>query len=161
MIRISQKRVDKRSIACLIAALVIAPGLAPANDLADTPELAAMKSYWQDRYRDLKLESERLRVEIAEQTELYADANRRNYRRGKKRHIHRTAAQKASDRLAEVEAELASIEDDARRAGALPGWFYEVDFELQEEDALPGIASGPDDEDDAGRNPLYLDDEDD
>ena len=153
----------------LVAGVVVllaltAPTLAAADDTTADPELRTMKTYWQNRYRTLLRDAERLREAVERETELYADANRRNYRRGNKRHVHREAALEAEQELAKVEAALATIEDDARRAGALPGWLYEVEFEMEEAESRPGIAAGPeqerDEEADAGRNPLYLDDED-
>ncbi len=120
------------------------------------PELRAEKNLWQSRYRKLLADADALRAKIALETELYADANRRNYRRGKKRHVHRKALEKARAELERVEAELATIEDDGRRAGALPGWFYEVEAEFEDAARRPAIGAGPDEDRDAGRNPLYL-----
>ena len=137
-------------------ALALALAAPPAIVSASTPdqnELSDSKAYWQERYRGLLTEAAELRVTIERETELYADANRRNYRRGKKRHVHRVAAEEAKAELARIEAELATIEDEGRRAGALPGWFYEVELELEEGVRRPPVAEGPGDD---GRNPLYL-----
>jgi len=126
-----------------------------------------MKTHWQNRYRNLLLDAARLRAAVERETELYADANRRNYRRGSKRHTHHEAAKVAEQELVKVEAALATIEDDARRAGALPGWFYEVEFEMENGELRPEIAAGPEQESqqkreqeqDDGRNPLYADED--
>ncbi len=151
----------RKILACALALLALAASpVAAGDDPSSEPELRATKAYWQNRYRNLLRDAARLRSEVERETELYADANRRNYRRGKKRHIHREAAKEAEQELAKVEAELATIEDDARRAGALPGWLYEVEFEMQDAELRPGIATGPEQEQDEGRNPLYDDDED-
>ncbi len=133
----------------LVVALCAAPTAAVAEDLA---ELGSGKTYWQNRYRNLLAEASELRATIEVERELYADANRRNYRRGRKRIVHREKAQKARVELATVEAALATIEDDGRRAGALPGWFYEVEFEIEGAKRRPAVSVGPGED---GRNPLY------
>lgn len=145
-------------VLALALSAVNASPVSAQGDVAGDPELRASKTYWQNRYRNLLLDSARLRSEIDRERELYADANRRNYRRGNKRHVHREAFLEAQQELARVEAELATIKDEARRAGALPGWLYEVEFEMEDAEGRPGIASGPESEDD-GRNPLYSDDD--
>lgn len=136
--------------------LAAAPSALAWEPAGSDPERRAEKVYWQNRYRSLLEDAARLRAEVERERELYADANRRNYRRGRKRHVHREAMQAAAERLAEVEAQLATIEDEARRAGALPGWLYEVEAELEDADGRAGVATGPGDE---GRNPLYLEQE--
>lgn len=142
------------------AAFALLVALAPLGAMSeDDAERQAMKQYWQGRYRQLLESADRLRAEVERETELYADANRRNYRRGKKRHIHRVAAEEAREALARVEQELATIEDDARRAGALPGWLYEVEMERAD------LAKRPDDEQrsedpTAGRNPRFVEPDD-
>ena len=125
-----------RSIACLILGLsFVMPLASGANDADDE----GAKAYWQTRYRGLHADVIRLRGDIARERELYADANRRNYRRGSKRHVHREAMMKAMEELGRVEAELATIEEDGRREGALPGWFYEIDIELEDAGDQPNV----------------------
>ena len=136
--------------------LAIAMVAVPA--VAGEPEVSAESAHWQDRYRDLVAETQRLRDTVERERELYADANRRNYRRGSKRHVHHQAGAKAADALAKVEAQLATIEDDARRAGAPRGWLNEIEMELEDEARRPAVAGGPGDD---GRNPLYLESADD
>lgn len=116
-------------------------------------ELRRERVRWQNKYRFLLTETARLRSEIQHESELYADANRRNYRRGSKRHFHRDAIDAAKRKLAELETELANFEDAARRGGALRGWLTQVEIELEDEARIPTVTAGPGDE---GRNPLYL-----
>lgn len=138
------------------------PASAQSNQDA---QLQVEKEKWQEKYRSLLRDAAQLRIEIEEQSELYADANRRNYRRGDKRHIHAEARDEAKKKLAIVEGELATIQDDGRRAGALPGWFYEVEAEFEAEQLASPAASDLDDDsaEDGreGRNPLYLEDDED
>jgi len=133
--------------------LILMASTAPMVVQADDAEKRAAKTKWQNKYRGLIVQAAELRGTIDSERELYADANRRNYRRGPKRHVHHKAMKEAVTELAKVEAELATIQDDGRRAGALPGWFYEVDMEFEDAERRPAIAAGPGDE---GRNPLYL-----
>jgi hypothetical protein len=139
-------------------ALAVATATATGPAMAREPETSAKPSYWQDRYRDLVTKAERLRAEVERERELYADANRRNYRRGSKRHVHREAGAKAAEELARVEAQLATIEDDARRAGTPRGWLHQIEMQLEDEARQPAVAAGPGDE---GRNPLHLESEED
>jgi len=137
-------------------AIVSAPALAWGEYGAEA-ELRAEKASLQGEYRDLVTRANRLRDVIERERELYADANRRNYRRGKSRHVHLEAVDVATKELGKVEAQLATFADDARRAGAPPGWLNEVEMELEDEARLPEIAAGPGDE---GRNPIYLEETD-
>jgi hypothetical protein len=120
---------------------------------AAEPEVDADPASWQTRYRELVAEARSLRETVERERELYADANRRNYRRGQKRHVHREAGARAGAALAEVEAQLATIEDDARRAGVPRGWLNQVEMEREDEDGPPTVSAGPGED---GRNPLYL-----
>ena len=120
------------------------------------------KAYWQERYRTLLRQREIETLVIERERELYADANRRNYRRGRKRHVHRDAMHEAMVRRGLVEERLDAFREEARRAGVLPGWLYEVEETWRDvpiaapvavyetEDELP--------EELEGRNPLYFED---
>lgn len=141
-----------RSIACLILGMFFVMPLSAAATDADDE---GAKAYWQTRYRGLHADVVRLRGDIARERELYADANRRNYRRGSKRHAHREAMMKAMAELGRVEADLATIEEDGRRDGALPGWFYEIDIELEDAGDGPNVPAAPGED---GGNPFYDDD---
>jgi hypothetical protein len=147
-----QARINRRTGRGLLVGLVLLSFLIPVvADATDPGELRAQKLYWQTRYRDLRTRADELRATIDLARGLYASANRRNYRRGGQRHIQAEVMKAAASELEEVDAALASIEDDGRRAGALPGWFYEVERAAGEQG--PEISAGPGDE---GRNPLYL-----
>ena len=161
------------AVLCLLGLLLCAPLSVLAED---GPRIglskADHKEFWQSRYRELRQEAALLKRDAAIEWELYADANRRNYRRGKVRHIHRDKALELEVRLAEVEEELNALPEAARRSGALPGWIREVEAEaivlpppgpnaLEEYRALPSAPANVDEEDDgAGRNPRFLEDED-
>lgn len=116
------------------------------------------KAYWQERYTKL-LQQRFIEDRVIErERELYADANRRNYRRGKKRHQHRDAMLEAIARKGEVEDRLAVFKEEARRAGALPGWLYEVEDSWRESLVSPPAATGDGadaNSEDEGRNPRF------
>lgn len=131
--------------------IAIAMMAAPA--FAGEASMRADREYWESRYRELVADVARLRGVVERERELYADANRRNYRRGNKRHVHREAATKAAEELAKVEAQLATIEDDARRAGAPRGWLNQIEIELEDAARHPAVSAGPGDD---GRNPAHL-----
>lgn len=156
-LQVGRGQVIRAAAALLFASLLLGmPAAADPPVTRGSSEESGPKAYWQDRYRTLLQQADQLRAIIETERELYADANRRNYRRGTKRHQHRIKAQEAEEKLKAVEAELATIQDDGRRAGALPGWFYEVEIEGSAPASASPPESGPGD---AGRNPLYTDDE--
>jgi len=158
----TRTRLERSSAARMISALCLGIVLLAVPASANNPaartgaEQSGPKAYWQERYRNLINRAAELRDIIETERELYADANRRNYRRGDKRHRHRIKLIEAEDQLEVIEAELETIKDDGRRAGALPGWFYEVESELEVLGGKPPVERGPGDR---GRNPLYVEDE--
>ena len=140
-------------VLALTAIVVPTANAAPSSETDAEIELREARERWQQQYRSLLTETARLRSEIQEGTELYAAANRRNYRRGSKRHFHREELEAAKRKLAELETELANFEDKARRGGALRGWLTQVETEFEDQTRSPAVTTGPGDE---GRNPLHL-----
>jgi len=121
-------------------------------------ELAAKRTLWQEKYRTLRHDKVRLQTDIATLTNAYALAQRRNYPRGGARDEIRIQAAEATKLLAETEEGLASIHDEARRAGVPAGWLYEVEEEPIELGQPASMGDGEEAEDRAGRNPLYFED---
>jgi hypothetical protein len=182
--RISARpRSRRRAVAtCLLAlaftlgaAILVGPPGAAADQASDEAEL---RSYWQGRFRKLRMEEARLVQTVALATKEYADSNRRTYRRSGVRHFHRTNAEDAKAELELVRAQIATIYDDAREAGVPAFWLDEVAEEKIDMNRVQGLgvyaddgpfggkgAYAPDDEgdddeapsaDDDGRNPLYV-----
>jgi hypothetical protein len=147
-----QRSRESRGIVRFAFCIGLAVAVVAGPALAWEPDVSEDWAHWQGRYRDLVGEAERLRGTIERERELYADANRRTYRRGTKRHVHRAAGAKAAEALAKVEAQLATIEDEARRAGVSRGWLNQIEMELDDGARHPAVGAGPGDE---GRNPLY------
>ncbi|MEZ4282764.1 MAG: hypothetical protein R3F21_24465 [Myxococcota bacterium] len=160
------------------AAIVVGPRVAAADQASDEAEL---RSYWQGRFRKLRMEEARLAQTAQLATKEYADSNRRTYRRSGVRHFHRTNAENAKAELELVRAQIASIYDEAREAGVPVFWLDEVAEEKIDMDRVEGLgvyaddgpfggkgAYGPDEDDDAdaapddpdaGRNPRFTRDD--
>lgn len=96
---------------------------------AETEDLTALKTYWQDHYRDLRQQEARLIETVQLASKEYADANRRNYRRSGVRHFHRTNANEAKAELAKVRTQIESVYEEVVAAGGSVNWIYEVDDE--------------------------------
>ena len=124
----------------------------------DESELAQQKTEWQDRYRTLLRNQALLRSNIAISQENYARAQRRNYPRGGARQQFLIDADNAEKELVVVKEEIAQISVDARHAGIPPNWLYEVEDEPLTAAPPASVSDEKNDEEDrAGRNPLYFD----
>jgi hypothetical protein len=127
--------------------------------------LVMLSDIWQARYRGLLHDRVRLNSNIEKSIKNYAQAQRRNYPRGGAREQFRIDAEDARNELAATEEAIEQILVDARRAGVRPGWLYEVEDEPIEASRSAAPAStevnSKDDEDRAGRNPIYFQDDDD
>ncbi|MEE8163955.1 MAG: hypothetical protein V3T64_00150 [Myxococcota bacterium] len=147
--------------ACVTLAFAVSLPIALPRPAEGKPVDAtqAMKDKWQADYRRLLQDADRLRRNARNARENYVHAQRRNYPRGGARQQMLIEAEEAERGLVEVEARIEQLRLDARRAGALPGWFYEVDDEPRgmAQPASPAETTGPSPDDRAGRNPLYLD----
>lgn len=139
------------------ASVLTSPSVGQAQNVS-SDDTDMRKAYWQGRYRELRQEIARARREVETQKTAYAEANRRNYRRGSVRHVYYEAWKKAEGELARAEEEFATIEDDARRDGALSSWFYEIEDEpIVLQPAVPpaGGDAAEESDEDAGRNPIF------
>jgi hypothetical protein len=152
----------------MIRALISTLGLAIAVCAVSFPLLAsdhaqadtfAQKSEWQERYRSLLRNAARLEDNVAKSRENYARAQRRNYPRGGARQQFIIDADEAEKELVTVKAEIEQIFVDARHNAVPTNWLYEVDDEPIMPAAPASVSDGESDEDDrAGRNPLYFKD---
>jgi DNA repair exonuclease SbcCD ATPase subunit len=117
MLGLGRGAVPATSAVVSLWAATEAAGASPAN---------AGKEYWQKRYQELK--------ELVASLEQEIENKRRIYSR--KRHDRRLRGEARSDlleQIAELEKQLAKAQGDleafpeeARRAGALPGWFRDL-----------------------------------
>jgi hypothetical protein len=146
-------------VAAVFLVTVIACFAAGTASAESEEELAAKRTHWQEKYRTLRYDKVRLETDIETLTNAYALAQRRNFPRGGARDKLVVQAAEAKKQLAETEEALASIHDEARRAGIPPGWLYEVETEPVESSQPASPGAGEDAEDRAGRNPLYFDDQ--
>jgi hypothetical protein len=129
-----------------------------AAQILDEEALMAKRQEWQQRYRQLLRDRQLYTENIATAQKNYAQAQRRNYPRGGARQQFLVDAQKAENGLAETEKAIAELFVEARQNDVPPGWLAEVEDEpiTYEKPAAPGSS---DEEDRAGRNPLYFDDD--
>ncbi len=148
------------ALACFVAALGVSLSLAATSASAQTAEeIQAQRDRWQGQYRDLLRDRLRLTANIAKSRKNYSQAQRRNYPRGGARQQFLVDVENAEKALAATEEAILEIFVAARGEGVPPGWLYEVEDETIEwvQPAAPGSDSD-DEEDRAGRNPIYFDD---
>jgi hypothetical protein len=146
------------------------PTLMPSATQAQTgaqPTEEEQKAKWQDHYRSLLQNEARLRHNGQMARENYARAQRRNYPRGGARQQFLIDADKADAELVQVKEEIAQLQTSARHESIPQSWFFEVEEEpitfgspAASASNAPS-ASSDDGDDDGGRNPLYLKDQDD
>jgi len=119
-----RSRVSERLLA---AAALFAFALLCAAPTAFAQDEEPDRDYWVSRYEKLVSEVEGLRAKVDTLQLNYTRARTRNYPRGEALKELEADRDKAVKDLAEKEAELEDFPDEARRAGALPGWFRDLD----------------------------------
>lgn len=129
---------------------------------AGSEEEQSLKEEWQRNYRGLLQERARLQRNAAAARADYKRAQRRNYPRGGAREQILRNAKEAEKGIVQVETVIEAFKVDARGAGVLPGWLYEIEEEEAEglAPAAPAEEAARDDRDREGRNPIYFEDED-
>ncbi len=123
----TRTRIDPVTLAVRVLAAVLLISVwgvvvtreAPAQDEAD-------RDYWVHRYETLQTEVMDLRTRVDMLTEQYTRAKRRNYPRGERLDQLRMDLDESRAELAKKEAEWKAFPNEARRAGAMPGWFRDV-----------------------------------
>jgi len=150
---------------CVIGLPILTPSAAEAQTGAQ-PTLEEQKAEWQNRYRSLLQNQARLHHNAQMARENYARAQRRNYPRGGARQQFLIDADDAEKELVTVKEEIAQIHVDARHASIPQNWLYDVEEEPitmgppAASATNNGSADADAEEDRAGRNPLYFEDED-
>lgn len=135
------------------------PETASAQAQAQTEEeIHELRETWQNRYRALLSDRARLTRNIAAAKENYARAHRRNYPRGGARQQFLIDADSAEKELAATEREIAGIFTEARYENVPPGWLYQVEDEPIET-PQPAALDESEEQDRAGRNPIYFKDD--
>ena len=112
------RRISGVLLVLFVCALLSAPSVIAQDEEAD-------RDYWVARYDKLKNDVEELRTRVDTLETKYNRAKRRNYPRGAQLDELRSSLETSRTDLAEAEEAWANFDDDARRAGALPGWFRE------------------------------------
>ena len=103
-----------------IAAVAVFAAAAAAQEEPD-------RDYWVNRYETLVSEVDSLRVKVDVLNTNYVKARQRNYPRGTELYAMKAKAEEATAELEKKEEELENFPDEARRAGAYPGWFRDLD----------------------------------
>ncbi len=101
---------------CLIATIAPARGSEPAG-----PE-EAQRAYWQERARSLHAAVRDARSRVSAAEARYTRLRKKIRARGDKKVEAVSELEEARRELADAEARLEALPDEARRAGALPGW---------------------------------------
>jgi len=117
------KRTERLLAGTALVALVLACAAPAALAQDEEPD----RDYWVSRYEKLVSEVEGLRSKVDTLKLNYTRARTRNYPRGEALKELEADRDKAITELAEKEAELEEFPEEARRAGALPGWFRDLD----------------------------------
>lgn len=107
-------------LCALLAPVAWGPAAAMAEDSAD-------KAYWQEQYLEVVREQREAREALAEAEHAYTNMQQRSYPRGEGRRAIQEQLAAARVRLEKAERALEEFPERARRAGALPGWFREVE----------------------------------
>jgi hypothetical protein len=115
-------KLERRALVVALLALFLAGPIGSPVVLAADDEEAA-KAEWQDRYHELMTRVESLRARYEAQSLAYRKSRKRSVPRGEEREALRIEVERLEQELAAAEQELADFPDEARRAGALPGWF--------------------------------------
>ena len=146
----------------LAMALLVASAAVSLPAAAETEEeTLAKREYWQDKYRVLLRNQAILKDNVTKLEHDYAQAQRRNYPRGGARNELILKATLQRQQLAQTEKEIASIFTEARTSDVPPGWLYEIEDEPIDT-SRPASPDTADEDDRTGRNPRFLDqDEDD
>jgi hypothetical protein len=123
--KISEPGQNERRVLTMV--LVVIGLLLSMGAVAQAQDEEADKDYWVQRYETLvsDLDAARARVELSQLN--YTRARTRNYPRGEALLELEVERDKAELELAKLEEEFEAFPDEARRAGALPGWFRDLD----------------------------------
>jgi septal ring factor EnvC (AmiA/AmiB activator) len=108
----------RRTIAALLAALLFA-----AVPLSGVSASEPDRAYWVNRLAELNTKQHEISTELSEVRIDYRRGRRANRGRGEERAKLLDRIAELEGKLATVEQELAAFPEQARQAGALPGWF--------------------------------------
>ncbi len=120
------------AIALLLAGL---PGSAAEDD-------DGKREQWVAQYQDLQLRHTRLQGALEQALKDYSRGRSTKHLRGEGKAGLLKEIARLEDEFAKVDQELRDFPDTARRAGAFPGWFRDV--EVPEPEAQPAAAAASD-----------------
>jgi len=118
----------------LAAALALhaAPAFADEEDAYDENQSVGgsqqdSKPYWQNRYTELKGQVSSASARLTQAKREYSKAKQRDRLRGDSKNSILQQIQSAEMDLEDAQKALDALPDEARAAGAQPGWFREID----------------------------------
>ncbi|MBW2273505.1 MAG: hypothetical protein JRG96_09560 [Deltaproteobacteria bacterium] len=85
------------------------------------------KTYWQSRYTELKGQVSSASARLTQAKREYSKAKQRDRLRGDSKNSILQQIQSAEMDLEDAQKALDALPDEARAAGAQPGWFREID----------------------------------
>ena len=112
-------RIRRLATGLVLAAATIAA--VPATTGAATEQ--EKRQHWVQRYETLRTQEKELREKLEEARAQYSRGRRANRVRGEERVEVVERIEKLEKELAQAQRKLAAFPEEARKAGALPGWF--------------------------------------
>jgi septal ring factor EnvC (AmiA/AmiB activator) len=104
-----------------LALVVAAPPAAAADDME------SKRQHWVQRYETLRAQEKELREGLEEARAEYSRGRRKSRPRGEERAELVEKIEKLETDLAQAQRDLEAFPEKARQAGALPGWFRDLD----------------------------------
>jgi len=108
----------------LLPLALLLPALPAFSDAAtDAAKQQAKREEWVQKHEELKAKTSRLEAELSQARVDYSRGRSTRHLRGEGKTGLLTEIDRLEKEVAESEAELQNFPEDARRQGALPGWF--------------------------------------
>ena len=126
-------------VAVVVAAAVFLAGV-PGSAAEDDD---GKREQWVAQYQDLQLRHTRLQGELEQARKDYSRGRSTKHLRGEGKTGLLKEIARLEDEFAKVDQELRDFPDTARRAGAFPGWFRDLE-EPTPEAVQPAADIGPD-----------------
>lgn len=123
----------------ILALILLCASAAPVAFAAGSTE--EVKQHWVDRWNTLHAQQAELSAELASARADYRRGRRANRGRGEERVELLATIARLEKELSGVEQALAAFPEEARRAGALPGWFRDTGRVAKDPSPAPPAAT--------------------
>jgi hypothetical protein len=104
-----------------------------------TADADAMRDQWVQRFEELKTRQATLKRDLDQALADYTRGRTSNYLRGPGREGIVNEIKRLEEEVAKADEEMQDFPDEARRAGALPGWFRDLEDAPPAEAELPAL----------------------